>query len=200
MALGTSQGKPIPRQSYAQYNNYNFMGNTHQHLYLCHHYCPYHCFKVFGDKNPKKTLLLLPRGSMPCTQQSFSRWPIELNSGFSGPPASDCLFPFPWQIAAFSSQQLLVQGPEVPGRPFPQDHGTAVPRWPVLCRLELGPKEMESPLTPWTPLAPLSSFPILVFLGTRKPSVITWTIYSHISTSRSSNENYSDYDLEREKR
>lgn len=113
-------------------------------LYLCHHYSPYHCFKAFRDKSHKKTLLLLPHGSMPCTQQSFSRWPIELNSGFSGPPASDCLFPFPWQIAAFSSQQLLVQGPEVPGRPFPQDHETAVPRWPGLCRLELGPKEMEN--------------------------------------------------------
>jgi hypothetical protein len=55
-------------------------------------------------------------------------------------------------------------------------------------------------LTPWTPLAPLSSCPILVFLGTRKPSVITWTIYSYISISYSSNENYSDFDPEKEKR
>lgn len=34
----------------------------------------------------------------------------------------------------------------------------------------------------------------------RKPSVITWTIYSHISISYSFNENYSDLDLEKEKR
>lgn len=108
---------------------------------------------------PSQTPLLVPlglRGGEPRWPHFFcptalglahgnhSVMPVELNSGFSGPPASNCLLPFPWQIAAFSSQQLLVRGPKVPGRPLLQDQGVAVPTRPGLHRPKLGPREMES--------------------------------------------------------
>lgn len=88
---------------------------------------------------------------------------------------------FPMANSAFSSQQPLIHGLKLPGRPFPQDHGAAVPRRPGLHRPEPAPEKMESFWFCRALWLLSSSCLALVFLGRRKPSVTTSSsIYRHI--------------------
>lgn len=89
--------------------------------------------------------------------------------------------PFPWQISAFSSQQPLVHGPKVPGRPFPQDPGTSVSQRARPAPASAGSQGDGELLVLRAPWLLSSSCLALVFLGRRKPSVTTSSsIYRHI--------------------
>lgn len=154
------------------------MVQRHLHLSNCHSHgpLPTDCRPSRTDNTTWAASAPQPRASSTAIVQLML---AELHSGFSGTPAPVSL-PFPWQISAFSSQQPLLNGPKVAGRPFPQGLDLLFPDSPACTSQSRLPRRCSAADSagPWLLC---SSCLALVFLGGRKPVVTTSSsIYRHI--------------------